>query len=111
MQSVPDKSVLQKVNQKLSRMGGAQGKVNASVTRGDVTLSGTIQYEMQRASIIKVATSVPGVRRVIDQLKLRPKEKRMDPQPPRVLAMTPQPKSLAMTPQPPSSDPLPRSDS
>ena len=111
MQSVPDKSVLQKVNQKLSRLGGAQGKVNASVIRGDVTLSGTIQYEMQRASIMKVATSVPGVRRVIDQLKLKPKEKRMDPQPHRILPMDPQPKTLAMDPQPPASHPTPQSDS
>ena len=76
MQTIPDKSVLQKVNQKLSRMGGSGGKVVASVMRGDVTLSGTIQYEMQRSSLLKVATSVPGVRRVIDQLKMKPKERR-----------------------------------
>ncbi|MGE0760833.1 MAG: BON domain-containing protein [Pirellulaceae bacterium] len=72
--AVPDKSILQKVNQKLSRLGGAQGKVLASIVRGDVTLSGTIQYEMQRASIMKVAASVPGVKRVIDQMKTKPKE-------------------------------------
>ena len=75
MQAIPDKAVLQKVNQKIMRVGGA--KVVASVMRGDVTLSGTIQYEMQRSSLLKVATSVPGVRRVIDQLKMKPKERRV----------------------------------
>src|SRR5687767_7979003 len=100
MQSIPDKSVLQKVNQRLSRLGGAQGKVNVSVMRGDVTLSGTIQYEIQRASIMKVATSVPGVRRIIDQLRVKPKEKKMYPQqPPRSLPTATQPSSLATDPQ------------
>jgi osmotically-inducible protein OsmY len=73
---LPDKAVLQKVNQKLSRLGGGQGKVLASINRGDVTLAGTIQYEMQRSSLMKVAGSVPGVRRVVDQMKLKAKERR-----------------------------------
>jgi osmotically-inducible protein OsmY len=76
MQAIPDKAVLQKVNQRLTRIGGG-GKILASVLRGDVTLSGTIQYEIQRSSLVKVATSVPGVRRVIDQLKMKPKERRV----------------------------------
>lgn len=41
---------------------------------GEVTLSGTIQYEIQRASIVKAVNSVPGVRRVMDPLKLKQKE-------------------------------------
>jgi osmotically-inducible protein OsmY len=77
MQSQPDKVVLQKVNQRLSRLGGAQGRISATISRGDVTLSGTIQYEMQRTSIMKVASSVPGVRRVVDQMKAHPKERRV----------------------------------
>lgn len=77
MAIISDKSVLQHVNQRLARMGGSQGKVVASVLRGDVTLTGTIQYEMQRSSLMKVATSVPGVRRVVDQLKMKVKERRV----------------------------------
>lgn len=73
---IPDKMVLQKLMQRLSRLGGAQRDVKATISRGDVVLSGMIQYEMQRSSLIKIATSVPGVRRVIDQLKMKPKEKR-----------------------------------
>jgi len=77
MAIIMDKSVLQKVNQRLSRLGGAQSKITATVRGGDVTLAGTLQYEMQRASIVKTATSVAGVRRVIDQLKVKPREKRV----------------------------------
>ena len=77
MQAIPDKALLQKLNQRLTRLGSSGGKVTASVVRGDVTLSGTIQYEMQRSSLVKVATSVPGVRRVIDQLTMKPKERRV----------------------------------
>ena len=77
MQTHPDKAVLQKVNKNLSRLGGAQGKILASISRGDVTLSGTIQFEMQRASIMRVTSSVPGVRRIVDQMKIKPKERRV----------------------------------
>ena len=73
MSTFSDRAVLQKVHQKLSRLGGAQSGITATFSSGNVILSGTIQYEMQRKSIMKVATSVPGVRRVIDQLKMKPK--------------------------------------
>jgi osmotically-inducible protein OsmY len=77
MSTFTDRAVLQKVQHKLSRLGGAQTGITASFNAGNVTLSGTIQYEMQRKSIMKVATSVPGVRRVIDQLKMKPKVRPM----------------------------------
>ncbi len=75
MEVVTDKVLLQKVNQRLQRMGGAQGHVNASVRSGDVTLTGTLQYEIQRHPIVKAANSVGGVRRVIDQLQIEQKKK------------------------------------
>jgi hypothetical protein len=77
MSNPTDKFILQKVNQRLSRLGGSQSKITASINRGEVMLSGTVQFEMQRRSIVKVATSVPGVRRVIDQVGVKPKEKRV----------------------------------
>lgn len=73
MSTFSDRALLQKVHQKLSRLGGAQNGITASFNGGNIVLSGTIQYEMQRRSVMKVATSVPGVRRVIDQLKMKPK--------------------------------------
>jgi osmotically-inducible protein OsmY len=71
MEKVLDKDILKRVNEKLSRAGGGSNtKVSATVRQGDVTVSGTLQYEMQRQPLIKAATSVPGVRRVIDQLQV-----------------------------------------
>jgi osmotically-inducible protein OsmY len=66
-----DKTVLKQVNQRLMRAGtGGKTRVTATVSRGDVTLSGVIQYEMQRRTLTRAAGSALGVRRVIDQLKL-----------------------------------------
>jgi len=69
---VPDKALLQKVNQRVQQTGtGSQSKVNVNVRRGEVTVSGTIQYEMQRQNILRAAGRVAGVRRVVDQLRLQ----------------------------------------
>ena len=66
---VSDKELLKTVNRKLDRAGGgSQSRVAASVQRGTVTLSGKIQYENLRTLIVKAASSISGVRNVIDQL-------------------------------------------
>jgi osmotically-inducible protein OsmY len=72
-----DKTLLQQVNKRLARSGtGGKTRVTASVRRGDVTLSGTLQYEMQRKTLTRAASSVAGVRRVVDQMILeKPKPK------------------------------------
>lgn len=70
---IPDKTVLKDVTQKLAR-SGTQGKITAAVRSGDVTLTGTIAFEHQRRSIIRFASGVSGVRRVIDQLQVAPKK-------------------------------------
>ena len=72
MEIVSDKSLLLKVNQKMARMGGAQGQVTAAVRGGDVTLTGLLQFETQRRGIINAASSVGGVRRVLDQMRIAP---------------------------------------
>ncbi len=68
-----DRNLLQKVNQRLMRAGtGGKTRVVAAVRKGDVTLTGSLQYDMQRRNIVRAATSVPGVRRVIDQMQIAP---------------------------------------
>lgn len=76
MEIVSDKTLLNKVNQRLARMGGAQGKVVATVRNRDVTLTGTIQFEIQRRPIMNAASSVDGVRRAIDQMTVLPAKKK-----------------------------------
>jgi osmotically-inducible protein OsmY len=76
--AVPDKTLLQNVSQRLMRLGGSShNRCTAVVIGGDVTLSGMLQYEMQRKPLIRAATSVAGVRRVIDQLQVSPPKKRV----------------------------------
>jgi osmotically-inducible protein OsmY len=74
MNKVPDKEILKKVYDKLGRTGsGGTARVTAAVQSGTVTLSGTLQYEMQRAAMMKAANGVAGVSRVVDQMKVVPK--------------------------------------
>ena len=73
---IPDKSITTKLNQRLVRAGlGSQSKVAITVRNGTVTLSGTLQYEMQRRSVLNSARGTAGVRNVIDQLQVAPKKK------------------------------------
>ncbi len=70
---VPDKQLSQKVQQRLSRAGvGSQSTISVQVRNGDVTLSGSLQYETQRRSVIHAARGVAGVRQVVDRLKAKP---------------------------------------
>ncbi len=71
---VPDRTILAKVNQRLSRTGmGATSNVSVTVHNGDVTLTGSLQYEHQRRNILRAAEGVAGVRRVIDHLQIASK--------------------------------------
>ena len=73
---VTDKELLKTVNRRLDRTGtGSQSRITALVQRGNVTLTGKLQYENQRLPIVKAVQSVAGVRQVIDQLKSPPKVK------------------------------------
>ena len=66
---VPDHQIVQKVTTQLPRRGiRPPCNVRVHVRNGTVTLSGTIEFEMQRKAALHAATSVNGVQRVIDQL-------------------------------------------
>src|SRR3954470_343799 len=72
---VTDKELLKTVNQKLARTGTASARVSADVRQGTVTLSGTLNYEIQRSALVKAASRTAGVRQVIDQMQFVPKKK------------------------------------
>ena len=72
---IPAKAILQKLNQRLARIAsGSRNNITATVNNGDVTLSGTIQFEHQRRIMIRAVNSVQGVRRVIDQVQVLAKK-------------------------------------
>ena len=72
---VPDKTLLQSVLQRMTRKGASSSRVKATVRSGDVTIAGTIDYEHERRSILSSANSVPGVKRIIDQLRVEKKKR------------------------------------
>jgi osmotically-inducible protein OsmY len=73
---VPDKTIERKVTQRMARAGlGSQSKVKVVVRNGQVTMSGTLQYEVQRRNVLNSARGVAGVRNVVDQLQYTPKKK------------------------------------
>ncbi|MHB8898336.1 MAG: BON domain-containing protein [Thermoguttaceae bacterium] len=84
-QVVPDKVIVNKVTQRLGRAGlGAGCTVRVSVKNGQVTLSGTIQRDLQRRPALRAATGIDGVRQVIDQLKVEVKKPKLEPKKPKL---------------------------
>ena len=76
---VPDKRISQKVEQRVSRAGfGSRAKIIVQVRNGDVTLSGTLQYDSQRRPLLHAARGVEGVRRIADQLQVRAARKKWE---------------------------------
>ncbi len=66
MERVPDKTIQKKVDDNLMRTGSH--KIKAIVRSGTVTLTGVLQYEMQRSAMVKAVNSAAGVLRVVDQM-------------------------------------------
>ena len=72
---ISDRDLLKSINQRLARTGTAsQSKVNVSVQQGNVTLTGTLQYAIQRSPIVKAIARVTGVRHVVDQMQFTVKK-------------------------------------
>jgi hypothetical protein len=67
--AVSDRDLLKTISQRIARTGTASSsKVNVMVQGGTVTLSGSLQYAIQRNPIFRAVENIPGVRRVVDQL-------------------------------------------
>jgi osmotically-inducible protein OsmY len=76
---VSDKTISEKVQQRMGRTGmGSGSRVTVLVRSGDVTLAGILQYEIQRNHALTAARGVTGVRRVIDQMSLKPQPHKWD---------------------------------
>ena len=72
-----DRAIAQQVNQKLAMKGiRSPCKIDVKAKNGDVTLTGSIQFDYQRATVVQAASSASGVRRVVDQLTIKPPAKR-----------------------------------
>ena len=73
---VKDPVLSQKVGQKLSSLGvRSPCRVTVVSNKGNVTLSGTIQYEHQRQRVLRGVRATSGVQRVVDQMRVIPSRK------------------------------------
>lgn len=71
-QRVKDEVLVQRVLQQLNKRGiRTPCHVSVSAHNGAVTLSGDIQYEVQRKTALHAAREVEGVARVVDQLHVK----------------------------------------
>jgi osmotically-inducible protein OsmY len=74
---IPDRMITQQVGQKLARAGiRSPCRVDVQTRNGEVTLLGSVQYLQQKGSAVQTASGVTGVRRVIDQMIVKPLVKR-----------------------------------
>lgn len=72
---IKDPVISQRVSDKLVSLGvRAPCHVTVASNRGNVTLSGMIQYEHQRHTAVGAARGVVGVQRVVDQMQVIPSE-------------------------------------
>ena len=67
---IPDKALLKNVMEQFISKGVNAVRIKASVRDGIATIEGIIEHDHQRRSIISVANSVAGVKKVIDLLQV-----------------------------------------
>jgi len=74
---VADRTITQQASQKLANRGiRSPCNVQVQTKNGDVTLSGSVQFAHQKGSAAQVVSGITGVRRVVDQLIIKPAVKR-----------------------------------
>ncbi len=66
---VQDRTITRQVQGKLSGRGlGPPCHVAVETARGEVILSGSVQYAHQKATAVQAANGISGVKRVLDRL-------------------------------------------
>lgn len=69
---VQDKTITRHVQGKIAGRGlGSPCRITVATVKGEVTLSGTVQYAQQKSTAVQVAGGVAGVRRVVDRLVVK----------------------------------------
>jgi hypothetical protein len=74
MNKMPDATLVQQVTRQLSNRGmQSPCHIAVNARKGEVTLSGTIQYEHQRIAALHAVRGIDGVRHVVDHLQVQAK--------------------------------------
>jgi osmotically-inducible protein OsmY len=73
-----DRNIVQQVTQRLATRGiRTPCKIDVQSRNGEVTLTGNVQYPHQRTAAMQAASTASGVRRVVDQMTIKPAAKRV----------------------------------
>jgi osmotically-inducible protein OsmY len=73
MHGAKDDRITRQVNNKLASRGfGSQSDVTVQASNGLVTLSGSVQDAHQKRAAANAISGITGIRRVIDQLIVKP---------------------------------------
>ncbi|MEX2308996.1 MAG: BON domain-containing protein [Pirellulales bacterium] len=76
MHNAKDDHITRHVNNKLASRGFGSQHLTVQTSNGLVTLSGAVQFAHQKKAALKSIAGMAGIRRVIDQLTVRPAVKR-----------------------------------
>ncbi|MGD9724436.1 MAG: BON domain-containing protein [Pirellulales bacterium] len=69
---VQDKTITRQVEGKIAGRGlGSPCRISVATLKGEVTLTGTVQYLQQKSTAAQAANGVSGVRRVVDRLVVK----------------------------------------
>ena len=70
---ISDPMISQKVSQQLANYGmRAPCRITVATRKGNVTLTGAIQYEYQRRTVMRATSAIDGVRGVVDHMQVIP---------------------------------------
>ena len=73
MHDPKDDRITQQVNNKLASRGFASPcRLTVQTSNGQVTLSGIVQYAHQKGAAVSAISGMAGIRRVIDQMTVKP---------------------------------------
>ena len=76
MYNAKDDHITRNINNKLASRGFGSQHLTVQTSNGLVTLSGSVQFAHQKKAALRAITGIAGVRRVIDQMTVKPAVKR-----------------------------------
>jgi osmotically-inducible protein OsmY len=69
---IQDKTITRQVQGKIAGRGlGPPCRISVDTTKGEVTLTGTVQYAQQKQTAVQATSGISGIRRVIDRLTVK----------------------------------------
>lgn len=69
---VQDKTITRQVQGRIAGRGlGPPCRIAVDTIKGEVTLTGTVQYQQQKHTAVQATSGISGVRRVVDRLTVK----------------------------------------